>query len=87
MDTIILDSFFESAEIESDYLKNLLEKVLAMINKPNLHFGKIYEGRISDDDRSNFHAVWYRYFLWIYLTRIHIYAHARIFSISWIKIH
>jgi hypothetical protein len=46
MDIIILDSFFEFAEIESEYLKNLLEKVLAIINKPDLHFGKIYEGRI-----------------------------------------
>jgi predicted SprT family Zn-dependent metalloprotease len=46
MDTIILDSFFESSEIESDYLKSLLEKVLAIINSPELHFGKICEGRI-----------------------------------------
>jgi predicted SprT family Zn-dependent metalloprotease len=46
MDTITLDSFFESSEIESDYLKSLLEKVLAIINKPDLCFGKIYEGRI-----------------------------------------
>ena len=46
MDTITLDSFFESVDIETDYLKNLLEKVLAIINRPDLCFGKIYEGRI-----------------------------------------
>ena len=46
MDTITLDSFFESLEIETDYLKILLEKVLTIINRPDLRFGKIYEGRI-----------------------------------------
>ena len=46
MDTITLDSFFESSEIESDYLKSLLERVLSIINRPDLRFGKIYEGRI-----------------------------------------
>ena len=46
MDTITLDSFFDSAEIESDYLRNLLEKVLEIINRPDLYFGKIGECRI-----------------------------------------
>lgn len=46
MDTITLDSFFQYVEIETDYLKNLLERVLAIINRPDLCFGKIYEGRI-----------------------------------------
>ena len=46
MDTRTLDPFFDSVEIESDYLKNLLERVLTIINKPDLCFGKIYEGRI-----------------------------------------
>ena len=46
MDTIILDSFFDSVEIESAYLRNLLGRVLAIINKPDLHFGKMYEVRI-----------------------------------------
>ena len=46
MGTITVDSFFESSEIETDYLQNLLEKVLAIINRPDLCFGKVYEGRI-----------------------------------------
>ena len=33
----------DSVEIESDYLRNLVEKVLAIINRPDLHFGKIGE--------------------------------------------
>ena len=40
---MILDSFFDSVEIESDYLRNLLEKILSIINRPDLHFGKIVE--------------------------------------------
>ena len=43
INTIILDSFFDSVEIESDYLRTLVERVLAIINKPDLHFGKIVE--------------------------------------------
>ena len=43
MDTRTLDSFFESVEIESDYLRNLVGKVLKIINRPDLHFGKIVE--------------------------------------------
>ena len=46
METITLNSFFESSEIESDYFKKLLERVLSIINRPDLCFGKIYEGRI-----------------------------------------
>lgn len=46
MDTIILASFFASVEIETDYLKSLLKRVLSIINRPDFHFGKIYEGRI-----------------------------------------
>ncbi len=38
-----LESFFESVEIESDYLIILVEKVLSIINRPDLHFGKICE--------------------------------------------
>ncbi len=41
VDTKTLESFFDSVEIESDYLKGLLVKVLSIINNPNLHFGKI----------------------------------------------
>ena len=43
MDTRILESFFESVDIESDYLRNLVGKVLKIINRPDLHFGKIGE--------------------------------------------
>ena len=43
MDTRTLNSFFDSAEIESDYLRNLVERVLVIINNPDLHFGKIGE--------------------------------------------
>ena len=50
MDTITLDSFFDSIEIETDYLRNLLEKVLSIINIPDLHFGKICEGRIFGNE-------------------------------------
>ena len=46
MDTITLDSFFYSVVIESGFLRNLLGRVLAIINRPNLCFGRIYEGRI-----------------------------------------
>ncbi len=46
MGTITLDSFFQYVEIETDYLKNLLGRVLSVINRPHLYFGKIYEGRI-----------------------------------------
>ena len=46
MGTIPLDSFFQYVEIETDYLKNLLGRVLSVINRPHLYFGKIYEGRI-----------------------------------------
>ena len=47
---MILDSFFDSVEIESDYLRNLLEKILSIINRPDLHFGKIGECRIFDNE-------------------------------------
>ena len=50
MDTRILESFFESVEIESDYLRNLVGKVLAIINRPDLHFGKICECRIFGNE-------------------------------------
>ncbi len=46
VDTKTLESFFDSVEIESDYLKNILERVLTVIDNPNLYFGNIHEGRI-----------------------------------------
>jgi len=46
MDIRTLDSIFDSVEIEPDYLRNLIGKVLSIINKPDLTFGTIFEGRI-----------------------------------------
>ena len=46
MDTRTLELFFDLVEIESDYLRNLVERVLAIINRPDLHFGKTGECRI-----------------------------------------
>ncbi len=43
VDKKTLDSFFDSVEIESDYLRALVEKVLSIINRPDLHFRKISE--------------------------------------------
>ena len=50
MDKGTLDSSFDSIDIESDYLRNLLEKILSIINRPDLHFGKIGECRIFDNE-------------------------------------
>jgi len=50
MDTITLDSFFDSVVIESGFLRNFLGRVLAIINRPDLCFEKICEGRIFGNE-------------------------------------